>query len=502
MRDAVRGHRAVKLKTHDADASVLEAIYARGDRPLADVLERAWRGGARFDSWDEKLRRDLWEEAFSHYGVEKGRYLGTIPVTARLPWSHIDVGLEDGFLAKEYRKALQDRLSPPCGKAAGMFVHHTNQKDAAADTRRLVCYDCGVACDMTQMREERIQFLERMGAVDADSIPGVAASKAAKRALPVVQGAGADAGTGTGTGTDTGTDAGAVSQHQNPSKKAKHPQPPAGPPSPRYRLRFEKTGPMALLGHLDLIRELPRVWRRVGVRMAYTKGFHPKPDMMFAPALSLGVMSLDEYVDVRLEEELDAASLDDLIARMNKSTPAGLVFRGAVRLGPEDAGLTKVVSSARYLLAFARSAIAVEAGQSAEEFLEARCRAAMEATSLPIRREIEGIGKMIEVRDYLEGASLAGPEAMAELRRAGLVGDLVAIDVEVAIRGSGAVKSSEIAAVVAGDGKAPPPHRAVRIGLFVRSGGERVGPLDLARARRSSKGAEPAAQATHEAAAT
>jgi radical SAM family uncharacterized protein/radical SAM-linked protein len=519
MRDAVRGHRAVKLKTHDADASVLEAIYARGDRPLADVLERAWRNGARFDSWDEKLRLDVWEEAFGHFGVEKGKYLGTIPVTARLPWSHIDVGLEDGFLAKEYRKALQDRLSPPCGKAAGMFVHHTNQKDAAADTRRLVCYDCGVACDMTQMREERIQFLERMGAVDADSIPGVAGSKVAKRALPVVQGAGTDAGTGTdtGTGTDAGTgagtgtgtgtdaDAGAVSQlqqSQNPSKKAKHPQPPAGPPSPRYRLRFEKTGPMALLGHLDLIRELPRVWRRVGVRMAYTKGFHPKPDMTFAPALSLGVMSLDEYVDVRLEEELDAAALDDLIARMNKSTPAGLVFRGAVRLGPEDAGLTKVVSSARYLLAFARSAIAVEAGQSAEEFLQARCRAAMEATSLPIRREIEGIGKMIEVRDYLEGASLAGPEAMAELRRAGLVGDLVAIDVEVAIRGSGAVKSSEIAAVVAGDGKAPPPHRAVRIGLFVRSGGERVGPLDLARARRSSKGAEPAAQATHEAAAT
>ena len=523
MRDAVRGHRAVKLKTHDADASVLEAIYARGDRPLADVLERAWRSGARFDSWDEKLRLDLWEEAFGHFGIEKGRYLGTLPVTARLPWSHIDVGLEDGFLAKEYRKALQDRLSPPCGKAAGMFVHHTNQKDAEADTRRLVCYDCGVACDMTQMREERIEFLGRLGAADAASIPGVAGSRGAKRGLPVVQGASAGAGTAadtdTGTGTDTvtvagtdtvtvaGTDTDTVAdaraneiEFNKNAKSAKRPQV-AAAPAPRYRFRFEKTGPMALLGHLDLIRELPRVLRRVGIRMAYTKGFHPKPDMMFAPALSLGVMSLDEYVDVRFEEELDAAALDALVGRMNQATPAGLVFRGAVRLGPEDAGLTKVVSSARYLIAFARSSISAPEGQSAEAYLEARCRAAMEATTLPIRREIEGIGKVVEVRDYLERASVAGPEALSALGRAGLVGDLVAIDVEVAIRGSGAVKSSELAAVLAGDGKAPPPHRAVRTGLFVRAGGERVPPLDLARTRRASKAAEPA-QATQETAAT
>jgi hypothetical protein len=60
-------------------------------------------------------------------------FLGTIPVHARLPWDHIDVGLEDGFLLREYRKALKNRLSPPCGKVAGAFVHHTNLKDAHAD---------------------------------------------------------------------------------------------------------------------------------------------------------------------------------------------------------------------------------------------------------------------------------------------------------------------------------------------------------------------------------
>src|SRR5690606_39175735 len=105
-----------------------------------------------------------WADAFEACGVDPAIFLGTLPLTARLPWDHIDVGLEEGFLAREYRKALTNRLSPPCGKAAGMFVHHTHASAAEADPRRLVCYDCGVACDLTQMREERLTFLRQLRA--------------------------------------------------------------------------------------------------------------------------------------------------------------------------------------------------------------------------------------------------------------------------------------------------------------------------------------------------
>ena len=52
-----------------------------------------------------------------------------------MAWDHIDVGLEKDFLQKEYRKALKSRLSPPCGKAMGDFVHHTNLADHEADKR-------------------------------------------------------------------------------------------------------------------------------------------------------------------------------------------------------------------------------------------------------------------------------------------------------------------------------------------------------------------------------
>jgi radical SAM family uncharacterized protein/radical SAM-linked protein len=450
LREAARQNKSVKLRTHEANASVLEGVYARGDRPLADVLERAYKAGARFDSWDEQLKLHLWEEAFVHLGIDRAKYLGTIPVTARLPWSHIDVGLEDGFLAKEYRKALASRLSPPCGKAAGMFVHHTNVEDANADARRLVCYDCGVACDMTQMRQERVTFLTTLGAE--------------KRLLPVIQ---------------PEVDAGDAGDAQAPKKEEAYsrPQPPPnkGPTGRRYRFRYEKTGPMALLGHLDIVRELPRVLRRVGAPTVYTGGFHPKPDMTFGPALSLGVLSLDEYVDLRLDADYSQEELDALVVRMSASSPAGLAFRGAVQLGAEDPSISKVIAGARYLIVMAKSA-------AKDLDLAALCARAMEATTLPFRRQIEGIGKMVDVRTYLARAEPATPEVLAQFSRAGLLGELVAIDVDAIITGSGAAKSSEIAAMILGENA--PPHRAVRASLYANGEHGQTTPLDTPALRK------------------
>ena len=87
----------------------------------------------------------------------------TLPIEARLPWDHIDISMEPGFLADEYRKALASRVSPPCGKPFGAKVHATNVPDAEADARRLVCYDCGIACDMSEMRQERLVALRTLG---------------------------------------------------------------------------------------------------------------------------------------------------------------------------------------------------------------------------------------------------------------------------------------------------------------------------------------------------
>ena len=150
LRDLARP-KQIPVKTHNARVSWLEGILARGDRSVAELVELAFKKGARMDSWDEDLRWDAWLEAVAELG-ERGfdpqRFLGTLPVDGRTPWDHIDVGLDAGFLAQEWKRANKGRLSPPCGKPKGAQVHHTNVADAAEDARKLICYHCGIACDL------------------------------------------------------------------------------------------------------------------------------------------------------------------------------------------------------------------------------------------------------------------------------------------------------------------------------------------------------------------
>ncbi|MEO5732029.1 MAG: B12-binding domain-containing radical SAM protein, partial [Byssovorax sp.] len=144
-----------------------------------------------------------------------------------------------------------------------------------------------------------------------------------------------------------------------------------------------------------------------------------------------------------------------------------------------------------YLLAFARSSIETN-GASVEEHLARRAAAAMAATTLPFRREIEGIGKVLDVRTFLRSAEVAGPEAFAHLALAGLRGDLVAVDVDCAIFGSGAVKAAEVASVIGGDGVTVPAHRSVRVELFGEDAAGRFSLLTLGRGRKVAVVAETA----------
>ena len=446
----------VDLRTHSSDESVIEGIFARGDRSLADVIEHAYRHGARFDSWAEHFKLDVWRAAFDAHGIDTAIFLGTIPVTARLPWDHIDVGLADGFLAKEYRKALRNRLSPPCGKTIGSFVHYTNVEAAEADKRPLVCYDCGVACDLSQMRVERIHFLTKMGAL---------------RHLPVLaENAANVAPSGHGAKQRRGESprAARVRTHG----PGEHPR--------RYRFRFEKTGPAALLGHLDLVREVPRVMRRMGAPLAYSLGFHPRPDLTFSPALSVGVLSLAEVVDIKLLADLDPASM---LEEMTELAALGLAFRAGVALGPEDAGITKILTGARYLLAFARSAISHLGG---EAWLANGVQRFLLAPEWKVRREIDGLAKYVDVRAFVTGARMGGIEAARDTARAGLLGDLAVVEVDVKLLGSGGVKAAEIAEAITGEQAFP--HRAIRAAFYAERDGARIDPLtpDALRRQRTA----------------
>ncbi|HEV3193849.1 MAG TPA: TIGR03960 family B12-binding radical SAM protein [Polyangiaceae bacterium] len=423
----------VELRMHDCETSWLEAVFARGDRQLAPVLERAYRAGARFDSWEDQKNIRLWADAFLAERVDPAKYLGTIPATARLPWDHIDVGLEEGFLLREYRKALKDQLSLPCGKVAGAFVHSSNLRDAQAEDKKLVCYDCGIACDLTAMREQRVLYLRKLGA--AEPRPAAPAPQIRSgRATPLAQG---------------------------------EPR--------RYRFTYEKLGAAAFLSHLDLIRALPRAMRRLQLPLSYSQGFHPKPDMTFGPALSLGVASLCEAVDVRIAADLDPI---EILGELSAGAQPGLRFAGGAKLGPGDAGISRVVDVARYVVGIARAGSGPYGDLA---WIQERIEMARDGRELFVVRRIEGIGKRIDVRDYLRQVVLGGEEGALVLARAGIVGDMSALFVEVDIRGSGGVKIAEVVEAIFG---IDVPHRAVRfvLGRRMPEGGI-AEPLDLLRLR-------------------
>jgi len=102
----------VQLKMHSSSGSWLAGVLARGDRRLADVIQGAYTRGARFDSWDERLDLAAWTASVEEAAIDPSWYLGTIPVSARLPWSHIGVGQVQWFHAREHVTPLRNTLSP------------------------------------------------------------------------------------------------------------------------------------------------------------------------------------------------------------------------------------------------------------------------------------------------------------------------------------------------------------------------------------------------------
>jgi radical SAM family uncharacterized protein/radical SAM-linked protein len=89
-----------------------------------------------------------------------------------------------------------------------------------------------------------------------------------------------------------------------------------GRPLPEYRYlaRFAKDGPMALLGHLEMVEAFKRAFRRAGLDLALSQGFHPLPKFSFLTALPLGVASLDECLIFSLSSHAPAAEVGPLIA--------------------------------------------------------------------------------------------------------------------------------------------------------------------------------------------
>ena len=106
VRDSITTKK-VSYSWHDARASRLEAVLARGDRRLSRALVLAFEKGQIFDAWDEFFHLDVWEEAIREAGLDSSFYANRqIPLQEVLPWDHISARVSKKFLMSEYQKAM------------------------------------------------------------------------------------------------------------------------------------------------------------------------------------------------------------------------------------------------------------------------------------------------------------------------------------------------------------------------------------------------------------
>ena len=105
----------IRFSYHEPRVSLLEAVISRGDRRLGAVIERAWRAGARFDAWDERLQWGAWMDAFAAEGIDpayEARRVRTMDET--LPWDHVSCGVSKAYLASECMRAGAGQTTRDC----------------------------------------------------------------------------------------------------------------------------------------------------------------------------------------------------------------------------------------------------------------------------------------------------------------------------------------------------------------------------------------------------
>ena len=120
LKHAIRqqlNQKSMRYQWHEADVTILEGVFARGDRRISKVIEHAYRLGAMYDAWSESFQYDIWMTAFEECNLDvsidfyiyRDRDIEEI-----LPWDFIDVGVRKDYLKQEWSRAIEGVSTPNC----------------------------------------------------------------------------------------------------------------------------------------------------------------------------------------------------------------------------------------------------------------------------------------------------------------------------------------------------------------------------------------------------
>jgi len=276
IKQALAPHKKIAMRWHEPRMTWLEGVFSRGDRSLAPAVERAYRLGALFSGWVDKLDLAPWEQAFRECGVNTRAFLAGRDLDAPLPWDHLSCGVKKSYLKREWERAL-----------AGAFT---------SDCRFGACQQCGACAELCKEPDlhapgvrPRVNAAKPQWMVQHEPVP------------------------------DEKIQEGPPKAREEMTRRAGH-----------YRVWYAKSGPAAFLSQLELGNLLGRALRRSGLKPSFSSGFHPLPLISFGWALPVGVESRQEWFALFLRE---AASTADIKARLGSVLPEGLTVTGVEELG-------------------------------------------------------------------------------------------------------------------------------------------------------------------------
>jgi radical SAM family uncharacterized protein/radical SAM-linked protein len=273
LQNLFRRPKNLTLRWHDPEMSAVEGVFSRGDSSLASVVETAYTQGDILTSWQEHFDYRLWEKALSQHELSLLTWLGPRPEDKDVPWSHINCGIRPAYLLQERKKAWEEAITLDC--------------------RYHGCSQCGV-CSVGQN-------------------PGELIAQASSRPIrPVVN-----------------------QRHRDQEASIASTPPPDEPEqeeqTTRLILEFAKQGPAAYLSQLELQTVFERIFRRAGLPLSFSRGFHPMPRISFGRALPVGVYSETEFCLLVLRRPVEMTSV---CARLNRVSISGLRFTQAEERSP------------------------------------------------------------------------------------------------------------------------------------------------------------------------
>lgn len=110
--------KSIKYNWHEAELSILEGVFARGDRRISKVIYDAYKAGCLYDSWSEHFDNKKWMDAFEANNIDIAFYTSREKSFEEiLPWDFIDAGVTKDFLIREYNRGVKESLTPNCRKA-------------------------------------------------------------------------------------------------------------------------------------------------------------------------------------------------------------------------------------------------------------------------------------------------------------------------------------------------------------------------------------------------